>query len=192
MQRMPTSNRSEAGGVPWLHRTLAPGQSAKWALVALLSVGLPITAFLLRAQTRTVTTTLILQVAEVGQLERQNDNVIVKLRLTPGVAASLWSDKACATPAAESHIITASGIHTIPLSQIMQAHTASGEEAAFVCLQSSDGVLRRSLAVSASPLATRAPISATKSAPQLTWFGHVSIPAPRVSAAKNSSPSHSN
>jgi hypothetical protein len=188
---MRTSNGSKAGRVAWLLRSLASGQSTKWPLIALLSVGLLITAFLLHAQTRTVTTTLILQVAEVGQLERQNDNVIVKLRLTPGVAASLWSDKACATPTAESHIITASGIYAIPLSQIMQAHTAAGEEEAFVCLQSSDGVLRHSLAVSASPLATRAPISATKSAPQSTWSGHVSIPAPRVSAAKNSSPSRS-
>jgi hypothetical protein len=191
MKRMRTSDNSEADRVTWGLRSLVSGQGAKWTLIVLLSVGLLRVAFLLHAQGRTVTTTLILQVAEAGVLEQQNANVIVKLRLTRAVAASLWSDKSCTTPAVEPYIITASGTYTIPLNQIRQAQKAAGEEEAFICLQSSDGVLRRSLPVSGGALATGAMTSAAKSAPQSTWSGHISIPTARVSAARNSSPSRS-
>ena len=98
----------------WLLRSLARGQGANWTLVGLLLVGLLRVAPPLYAQrSKTLTTTLILQVAEAGLLELQNDSVILKLRLPPGVTVSLWGDKACTTPAYESYIITASGTYTI-------------------------------------------------------------------------------
>jgi hypothetical protein len=184
MQRRRSSNWSEVGEKAWLLRGLALGQGTRWAPIALLSVGLLRVAFLLNAQGRTVTTTLILQVAEACLLERQNDNVIIKLRLTPGVAASLWGDKSCTAPADESYIITASGTYMIPLNQIKQVQKAVGEDEGSICLQSSDGVLRRSLRVIGSALTGAAMTSATKSAPQSVWSGHIWVPAPRVSAAK--------
>jgi hypothetical protein len=184
MQRMRCGDWSKAGRVAWLLRSLASGQGAKWTLIALLSVGLLRVASPVRAQSRIVTTTLILQVAEAGLLERQNDNVIVMLRLTPGVAASLWGDKSCTAPADESYIITASGTYTIPLNQIKQGQKAQGDDEASICLQTSDGVLRRSLPVLGRALPAGTTTSPAKSAPQSTWSGHISIPGARVSAAK--------
>jgi hypothetical protein len=153
-------------------------------MIALLLVGLLRVAPLLHAESRSVTSALIVQVAEAGQLELQNDNVIVKLRLTRGVTVAVWEDKACTTPANESYTITASGTYTIPLNQIKQGQKAAGEEEGSICLQSSDGVLRRSLPVTGGGLPTGTMTSAGKSAPQLSWSGRVSIPAAQVPSAK--------
>jgi hypothetical protein len=184
MQRMRSSNLSRAGRVAWLLRSLASGQAAKCTLIALLCVGLLRVASLLHAQSRTATTTLIVRVAEAGLLEQQNDNVIVKLRLAPGVAVSLWGDKSCAAPADESYVITASGTYTIPLNQLKQMQKAEGDDKGSICLQSSDGVLRRSLPVIGRALATGTMMSPANSAAQSTWSGRISIPAARVSSAK--------
>jgi len=184
MQRRRSSSWSEVGEKARLLCGLALGQGARWAPIALLSVGLLRATFLLHAQGRTVTTTLIVQVAEAGVVERQDDNVVVKLRLTPGVAVSLWRDKSCTAPANESYIFTASGTFMIPLNQIKQVQKAVGEDEGTICLQSSDGVLRRSRRVIGSALTGEAMTSATKSAPQSVWSGRISIPAPRVSAAR--------
>jgi len=189
MQRIRCSDWSKAGMAAWLLRSLARGQGANWTLVGLLLVGLLRVAPPLHAQrSRTVTTTLILQVAEAGLLELQNDSVIVKLRLTPGVAVSLWGDKACTTPAYESFIITASGTYTIPLNEIEQGQNSEGADIGSICLQSSDGVLHRSLPAQGGALPTGTITSAKKISPQSTWSGRVSIPATRVSSAKNPSP----
>ena len=184
MQRIRSSDWSKAGKAAWLLCSLARGQGAKWTLVGLLLVALLRVAPPLYAQSRTVTTTLILQVAEAGLLELQNDSVVVKLRLTPGVAVSLWGDKACATPAYESYIITASGTYTIPLNEIKQGQNSEGADIGSICLQSSDGVLHRSLPAKGGALLTGTTTSATKISPQSTWSARVSIPAARVSSAK--------
>jgi len=191
MHRRRSSSWSEFGKKAWLSRGLALGQGAREALIALLSLGLLRVAFLLHAQGRTVTTTLVLQVAEAGLLERQNDNVIITLRLKPGVAASLWGDKSCTVPGDESYIITASGTYVIPLNQIRQVPKAAGGDEGSICLQSSDAVLRRSLQVIGSALTRGAMTSATKSAPRSVWSGRISVPTPRVSAAKIALPVHS-
>ena len=185
MQRIRCSDWSKAGMAAWLLRSLARGQGANWTLVGLLLVGLLRVAPPLHAQrSRTVTTTLILQVAEAGLLELQNDSVIVKLRLTPGVAVSLWGDKACTTPAYESFIITASGTYTIPLNEIEQGQNSEGADIGSICLQSSDGVLHSSLPAKGGALPTGTITSATKISLQSTWSARVSIPAGRVSSAR--------
>jgi len=185
MQRIRSSDWGKAGKAVWLLRSLARGQVANWTLVGLLLVGLLRVAPSLYAQSsRTVTTTLILQVAEAGHLELQNDSVTVKLRLTPGVAVSLWGDKACTTPAYESYIITASGTYTIPLNEIQQGQNSEGADIGSICLQSSDGVLHRSLPAKGGALPTGTITSATKISRQSTWSARVSIPAGRVSSAR--------
>jgi len=189
MQRMRSNAWSTVGKAAWLLRSLAGGQGTNWTLVGLLLLGLLSVAPPLQAQkSRTATTTLVLQVAEAGLLELQNDSVILKLRLTPGVAVSLWGEKACTTPAYESHIITASGTYTIPLNEIKQGQNSEGADIGSICLQSSDGVLHRSLPAKGRTLPTGTITSATKISPQLTWSGRVSIPAARVSSAKDPSP----
>jgi hypothetical protein len=186
MQRMRSGDRSKAGRAAWLLRRLASGRSAKWTLIALLSMGLLRVASPLHAQGRTVvTTTLIVQVAEAGSLEQQNDNVVVKLRLTPGVAVTLWSDKACTTPADESDIITASGTYTVPRNQIKRVQKAEGEDEGSICLHSSDGLLRGSLPFLRRVLPPGTMTGPAKSTPLSTWSGHISIPvASRVASAK--------
>ena len=189
MQRMRSNAWSAVGKAAWLFRSLAREQGVNWTLVGLLLLGLLSVAPPLQAQkSRTVTTTLVVQVAEEGLLELQNDSVIVKLRLTPGVAASLWGDKTCTTPVYESHIITASGTYIIPLNEIKQGQNSERADIGSICLQSSDGVLHRSLPAKGGALPTGTITSATKISPQLTWSGRVSIPAARVSSAKNPSP----
>lgn len=189
MQRMRSSDWSTVGKAAWLLRSLVRGQGAIWTLVGLLLVGLLKVAPPLHAQkSRTVTTTLVLQVAEAGLLELQNDSVIVKLRLSPGVAVSLWGDKACTAPASESHIITASGTYTIRLNEIKQGQNSEGADIGSICLQSSDGVLHRSLPAEGGALPTGTITSATKISPRSSWSGRVSIPAARVSSARNPSP----
>jgi hypothetical protein len=188
MQRIRSSDWSKAGKAASLLRSLVRRQGANWTLVGLLLVGLLRVAPPLYAQrSRTVSTTLILQVAEAGLLELQNDSVIVKLRLTPGVAVNLWGDKACTIPADESYIITASGTYTIPLSEIKQAQNSEGADIGSICLQSSDGVLHSSLPANGGALLTGTTTSATKISSKSTWSGRVSIPAGRVSSAKNPS-----
>jgi hypothetical protein len=155
-------------------------------ILLLLLSSLRVAPLLLRAQGRSVTTSLVVQVAEAALLERQNDNVILKVRLARGVAVSLWADKSCTAPAVESYIITASGTYTIPLNQINQGLNAEAADQGSICLQSSDGVLRRSLPVIEGALQKGAMTDDTKSASRSTWSGHVSIPAPPVPSAKNS------
>jgi hypothetical protein len=155
-------------------------------MIVLLLAGLMRVAPLLYAKFRSVTSTLMVQVGEASQLEFQNDNVIVKVRLAPGVAVTLWREKACTTPADESYIITASGTYTIPLNQIKQGQVVAGDEQGSICLQSSDGVLRHSRPVIGEASLGGAMTSAGKSAPQSTWSGRVSIPAARVSSARTS------
>jgi len=175
------------GTAAWLLRSLPRGQGANWALVGLLLAGLLRVAPPLYAESRSVTSTLMLQVREAGQLELQNDNVIVKLRLTRGVAVNLWSDKACTTPAYGSYIITASGTYSIPLNEINQNQNRAGADISFICLRSSDGVLDSSLPANEGALRTGKITSPTRIPSTLTWSGRVSLPAARVSSAKNAS-----
>jgi hypothetical protein len=187
MRRIRSSDQSKAGKAAWLLRSLPRGHGANWTLVGLLLVGLLRVAPPLYAKSRSVTTTLILQVAEASQLELQNDNVIVKLRLTRGVAANVWGDKACTTPAYESYIITASGTYSIPLNEINLGPNSEGADKGSICLQSSDGVLHSSLPASDGTLRTGTITSATKISSKSTWSGRVSISAARVSRSKNPS-----
>ena len=184
MPRIRPNEWSRAGRVARLGRSFASRQGATWTTIALLLVGLLRVVPALRAKSRTATTTLVLQVAEASQLEVQNDSAIVKLRLAPGVAVSLWGDKACTTPADESYIITASGTYTIPLNQIKPGQKGAGDEEGSICLLSSDGVLRRSLPVTGAASLTGTMTSAGKSSPQPAWSGRVSIPAARVSSTE--------
>ena len=184
MQRIRSCDWSKVGTVAWRGRSLASGQSANWTLIVLLLVGLLSVAPQLHAKSRTATTTLILEVAEASQFEIQNDSAIVKLRLRPGVAVTLWGDKACTLPADESYIITASGTYTIPLNQIKQK--PGGDEPGFICLQSSDGVLRRSSPIMGGASLTGTTTTTGKTVAQPVWSGHVTIPSARVSSKKTS------
>ena len=187
MHHIRSSDRNKVGMSAWLLRCLLRKRNAKWTFVGLLLVGLLRVAPPPYAESRSVTSTLMLQVEEASQLEVQNDSVIVKLRLTRGVAVNLWSDKACTTPAYASYIITASGTYFIPRNEVNQVPNSAGADTNFICLQSSDGVLHSSLPASGATPRTGKSTSATKTSSKLIWSGRVSIPAARVSSVKNTS-----
>lgn len=126
-------------------KRMAANPSVLWMFVGLLSVGLLRVVPSLYAESRTATTTLSLRVAEEGLLELQNDTAIVKIRLAPGVTGTLWGDMDCTTPASVSYVITVSGTYTVPLNEIPQGQNGGGAGTNSVCLQTSDGVLHRSV-----------------------------------------------
>jgi len=174
------------GTAAWLLRSLPRGQGANWTLVGLLLAGLLRIALPIYAESRTIAATLMLQVREAGQLEVQNDNIVVKLRLTRGVAVNLWSDKVCTAPPYESYIITASGTYSIPLNEVSKIEDSAGADTSFICLQSSDGVLHSSLQAAGGVEGTGKAASAAKMPSRRTWSGRISIPA-RVSPVRNAS-----
>lgn len=192
MKHMRSGDWIKTGLVALLLGRLAPRRTLKWALAVLLSVDLIGVASALHAKSNTVTATLVLQVSEASLVEQQNDNVIIKLRLARGVAVNLWGGKSCTATGDESQIITASGSYTIPLSQIFPRQKADGDEQGFICLQSSDGALRRSLPIIRRASFLESSAEPAKSSPGTTWAGHVSIGAAPVPSASRARQRESN
>jgi hypothetical protein len=93
-------------------------------------------AALVFGQSKTATTRLLLTVRGEEQLQRQGGNVILKIRLAPGVTAKLWGDQACGRPIQAAMVITNSGTYTLAFDNIPY------EGKAYLCLLSSDGTLR--------------------------------------------------
>jgi len=147
MRRVQSGNWIKAGLVTPLLESLASERAARWTVAVLLSVDLMGLPSVLEAESRSAVGTLVVQVAAASSVERQNDDIIIKVRLTPGVAANLWGGKSCAAVGDDFQIITASGTYTVPLAQIMSRAKAEGDEEGFICLQTSDGALHSSLAV---------------------------------------------
>jgi len=135
--------------------------------LARLCVGLLAGATLLHGQTKSRSGTTAVTVQEQELLQFQGVNVVLKIRLRPGVTASLWSDRACRAPIPRAMAITASGTYSLPLTSIPQAEDLQAEEkAAFVCLLSSDGKLRDSILRPPRPYVTPLPPSVRHSVPQ--------------------------
>ena len=101
----------------------------------------------LYAQNRTATTTLVLQVRPEERLEDQNGVVALRIRLAGGTTASLWAASSCASPSPQSHVITMSGIYSIPHSTLTPVISNPSSGTMRVCLASSDGVLNDSVPV---------------------------------------------
>ncbi len=97
----------------------------------------------LKAQgSRNVKTSLLMvRVGEESQLQVSGNRLVLKMRLSPGVEARLWGDKACDIPTDEAIIIQNSGTYVIGLKDILLGNET------YLCLLSSDGNLRNSLAV---------------------------------------------
>jgi len=107
--------------------------------IPLCLVGWLASATLLYAQSKTATTTLYVTVGEAEQLQLQGVTTILRIRLASGVMAKLWSDEFCGIPSQQATVITRSGTYTIPLDNI------TPRKKAYVCLLSSDGILRDSV-----------------------------------------------
>ncbi len=83
----------------------------------------------------------MVRVGEESQLQVSGNRLVLKMRLSPGVEARLWGDKACDIPTDEAIIIQNSGTYVIGLKDILLGNET------YLCLLSSDGNLRNSLAV---------------------------------------------
>jgi hypothetical protein len=183
MRRMRSGESTRKGLMVSYLARLVSGRAVRWRAVALLAAGLTGTTSVLCAESKTVTATLVVQVSEASLVEQQNGNVIIKLRLARGVAVNLWSGKSCTPTGDESQIITASGTYTIPFDQINRPQKAGGDEQGSICLQSSDGALRRSLPIIRRPSIPGPTADHAKSPLRSTWSGQVSIPAAPVPSA---------
>jgi len=95
----------------------------------------------LYAQSRTATPSLVLQVRPEELLQDQNGSVVLKIRLDLGTTARLWAANSCTSSSPQSHVITMSGIYSIPLSELASVNSNPSPSAMRVCLVSSDGAL---------------------------------------------------
>lgn len=129
----------------------------------------------LYAQSRTATTSLVLQVRPEVLLQGQNGNVILKIRLARGTMARLWAANSCSSPSADSQVITTSGIFSIPLKTLEPVISNPDSGTSHVCLLSSDGALNDSL-----PVVMITPVNSLgmQASQHLTTQGGVSVDLP--------------
>jgi hypothetical protein len=71
-------------------------------------------------------------VQEQQAFVQQGSDVLLKVRLSPGVSASVWVDASCGTPNENATIITASGSYRLSVASIQ------GRGNSYVCMVSSD------------------------------------------------------
>lgn len=89
---------------------------------------------------KTASSSLMVQIGEEVQLQVNGNGLVLKMRLSPGVVARLWSNSTCGAPTEDAMIVTNSGSYIIDLSNIPH------EGKSFICLLSSDGKLHEALA----------------------------------------------
>jgi len=79
---------------------------------------------------------LVVQVRSEAAIAWRDENVVVvKVRLASGTLVKVWAEDSCGSPSPSGHVIATSGTHTIPLGEM------DGLGKANVCLSSSDGSL---------------------------------------------------
>lgn len=71
-------------------------------------------------------------VQEQQAFVQQGSNMLLKVRLSPGVSASVWADASCGAPNGNATIITESGSYLLPIVDIQ------GPGNSYVCMVSSD------------------------------------------------------
>jgi len=143
-----------------LARPLRPA-SARTRGAALIAVILWLSGVpQLFAQGRMATGILSVQVRPEELLQSQGSSVKLKIRLAPGTTAHLWAAETCASPGAASQVIALSGSYSIPLNSFAPASGYFSPSTMRVCLASSDGVLKDSVAAEFSRTALGAPLQA--------------------------------
>ncbi len=136
------------------HGRTADKRMAALIFGIVLLAGLP----RLYAQGRMATSSLVLQVRPEALLQDRNGSIVVKVRLARGTTARLWMANSCTPASRESHIITFSGIYTIPHGALTPVSNNPSGGATQVCLASSDGVLNDSLQVEILEAANGTPV----------------------------------
>jgi len=173
MQSLRSSGRHLAARLMTIRLSPARARGRTAALIGLIA--LLTGALQLYAQSRTATTSLVLQVRPEELLQDQNGSVGLKIRLARGTTARLWPANSCTSPSPESQVITQSGIYSIPFNTLRPAISDPNSSTSRVCLLSSDGMLSDSL-----PVVMTAPGNSTgeQGSPHLTAPGAVSVDVP--------------
>jgi len=99
----------------------------------------------LAAQSRTAHGALTVQVRPEELMRAQAGGVLLKIRLARGATARLWAADACGAVPPQAEVVAASGVYNIPLSSLAAGPSGSGRTN--ICLISSDGELKDSVAV---------------------------------------------
>jgi hypothetical protein len=92
-------------------------------------------AAMAHAATAIGTTRVMVVIEEQQSLAQQGTDMLLKVRLSPGVSARVWVDVSCGSPNENATIITQSGSYVLPIASIQ------GRGNSYSCLVSSDGRL---------------------------------------------------
>jgi hypothetical protein len=92
-------------------------------------------ATMAHAATATATNRVVVVIQEQQALVQQGSDMLLKVRLSPGVSARVWVDANCESPNENATIITRSGSYVLPIASIQ------GRGNSYSCMVSSDGRL---------------------------------------------------
>lgn len=87
-----------------------------------------------------VTNRVIVVIQEQQALVQQGSDMLLKVRLAPGVSARVWVDVSCDTPNEGARIITQSGSYVLPIASSQDGGNS-------YCMVSSDGQLRAAVPI---------------------------------------------
>lgn len=84
----------------------------------------------------TATSRVMVVVQEQQSMVQQGRDILLKVRLSPGVSAKIWVDVVCGSPNEDAILITQSGSYVLPIASIQ------GRGNLYSCMLSSDGRLK--------------------------------------------------
>jgi hypothetical protein len=92
-------------------------------------------AIMAHAASASATSRVMVVIQEQEALVQQGTNMLLKVRLSPGVSARVWVDVSCDSPNENATVITQSGTYVLPIASIQ------GRGNSYSCMVSSDGRL---------------------------------------------------
>jgi hypothetical protein len=102
-------------------------------LTLLLVLGLATATYAAKAG---ATSSVMVEVQEQYELLQRGSEMLLRVRLSPGVSARVWVDASCDLPKDNAVIVTQSGSYVLPIADIQ------GQSNLYSCMVSSDGRLR--------------------------------------------------
>lgn len=87
------------------------------------------------------TSRVMVVVQEQQLLTQQGSDLLLKVRLSPGVSARVWVDLSCDSPNENATTITESGSYVLPIASLQ------GRGSSYSCMVSSDGRLNAAVPI---------------------------------------------
>lgn len=101
---------------------------------------------LAHAASATAASRVMVVVREQQALEQQGSDMLLKVRLSPGVSAMVWVDASCDSPNENATTITQSGSYLLPIANL-QSPGIQGRGNTYSCIASSDGRLNAAVPI---------------------------------------------